>query len=217
MLLIHPVRLSLAIGTPCLTGDGSGVEGMLEQLRLLTPRVAAALDHSELDHGTFRDTFMAAESTNLTVRLGNGHLTAGAVTLSGFYDTQGSEIVSPIRVDREYGFVYLGDARASDWATVTYQSGFAVPDDTGPTDDVHPDPLYRVGAGVPDWLQGIISDVFVSHQRNNKVQPAAPKEYGFLPTINEGLLRSLKSRIYGRYMRQRSIATWPIIHERVVP
>lgn len=203
MLLIKPSTASLALGTQCKTPTGVGDEALLDMLRLLTPRVEAALNVYSLARGQFTDYFKPPRNEyefRLPFRLGNGFI-VGTPTIAGVTEP------GALRVNAEYGYVevdgYLYDSKTE--IAITYTSGFLVPD-TSP--EVHPDVAYRVAVGAPEWMEGVVADFLVSWRRNNLAQPQAPKEYGFLPTLNEAVNRDLHSRIYGRYMRQRDGMLW---------
>lgn len=203
MLLISPVTASLALGTQCKTPTGVGDEALLEMLRLLTPRVEAALNVGSLSRGQYTDYFAPPRDEyefRLPFRLGNGFL-ASAVTVAGVQEP------GALTVNAEYGYVEV-DGYSYDSKTeiaLTYTSGFAIPADDP---QVHPDERYRVAIGVPEWIEGVIVDLLANWRRNNLLQPQVTKEYGFLPTLNESVNRDLHTRIYGRYMRQRDGMLW---------
>lgn len=209
MLLLHPVRLCRAIGTTCPTGDGTGMEALLEQLRLLTPEVASMLNVRELRAGAFEDTFSLRDrATRKVFRLSNGFLQMTSMTLSGFYDTDGSPVTTPEFVNEEEGTVTVSFASRDDYVSIAYTSGFGIPEDLGTSDDVHENPAYRVGLNVPEWIEGIVTNAYVRLRRNAQLKPDAPKEYGFLPSLNDALKREIQTRLYGAYMRPRDGVVW---------
>lgn len=188
----------------------------MEMLRVLTPRVEDALNVKSLLRQTCTDTFALPSSTAAKARgfrLTNAFL-SGPVTLSGFKSYDGGDITSPVEIDEEYGVVRCGtytyepDTRLS----ITYTSGFAIPSDDEATasNDIHPDALYRVGIGIPDWIVGIVDEMLIQWRRNNLLTPSVTKEYGFLPTLNAHVATTLKGRIYNRYMRPRDNLHWPV-------
>lgn len=203
MLLINPASASLALGTQCKTPTGVGDEALLDMLRLLTPRMEAALNVYSLARGQYTDYFKPPRDEHeyrLPFRLSNGFL-IGTPTVVGVFEP------GAITVNTEYGYVEL-DGYSYDSRTpiaITYTSGFAVP---AASPQVHPDEKYRVAEGTPEWMEGVIADFLANWRRNNLMQPQVTKEYGFLPTLNEAVNRDLHTRIYGRYMRQRDGMLW---------
>jgi len=221
MLLISPSRAALAIGSQCSNPDGTGDESLLEMLRLMTPKVEDALNVHSLTRGVFTDTFPAAYSKydlSKRLRLANGFVVPGSVTIAGVFDDSGVPITTPFSIDAENGIVGLPSAYYTDdteQVSVTYTSGFVVPEDTGPTDDVNVYPEYRVLVGIPDWMSGATVTMLMNWRRNNLNTPAASKEYGFLPTLNAALIRDLYGRLYGRYLRPRDHVFFPLSHTSV--
>lgn len=206
MILVSPQSAALALGTQCKTPTGTGDEQLLEQLRLLTPRVAAALNVMSLSRGNFVDYFSFPSSyaaSKVPFRLSNAFL-VGNVTVAGVQDA------GAVTVDREMGTVtvdgFYPDVENAREVSIAYTSGFAVAAD-GPS--VHANAQYRPGIGVPDWLEGIVSDFLMNWRRNQLAAPQVTKEYGFLPTLNLAVDKDLRARIYSRYMRQRDGMQWP--------
>jgi hypothetical protein len=205
MLLLSPQRAALAMGVQCRSPDGAGEEGLLEILRLLTPRVEAALNVLHLERNTWVDRFSIRPDEytgDMPFRLGNGFLVPGSVTVQGITDSDGTA-ATPSEVDEEGGLVWFKGAVFSSSIDITYQSGFVVPEPPGTDGTVHPDRNYRVLQDVPDWISGVVANLLVTWMRNQQKVPSAPKEYGFLPTLNQQVLQDLRARIYERYMRRR--------------
>ena len=205
MLLISPARAALALGTQCKTPTGVGDEALLEMLRLLTPRVEEALNVKSLARGVFTDYFAPPRDEyqyEQPFRLSNGFLLGSVAPVMAGVTEPGTFIT-----DVEYGYIEV-DGYTYDTKTeiaFTYTSGFDIPP-AGP--DVHADPEFRIAIGVPVWIEGVIVAMLTNYRRNNIAQPQVGKEYGFLPTLNEAITRDLRSRIYGRYMRQRDAMLW---------
>lgn len=216
MLLISPTRAANAIGSKCSVPDGTGDEQLLEMLRLITSHAENALGVRSLTRGSFTDTFdmpRTEDGLRRQFRLTNGFIVPGSVVVSGAYKDDATPITAPEFVDEEHGIVkvapyYYGDD--TERLTITYQSGFAVPADTGPGDDVNADVNYRVLTGIPDNIAGAVVDMLINWRRNNLATPSAPKEYGFLPNINLAVIRDLKGYLYGRYLRPRDYLHFPI-------
>ena len=218
MLLISPTRAANAIGSKCSLPDGTGDEQLLEMLRLITPHAENALGVLSLTRGSYTDTFdlpTTADGLKRQFRLTNSFIVPGSVVIAGVYTDDGTPVTAPELVDEDLGIVkvapyYYGDD--TERLTITYQSGFAVPADAGPGDDVHSDINYRVLVGVPDNIAAAVSDMLINWRRNNISNPSAPKEYGFLPNINAAVTRDLKGYLYGRYLRPRDYLHFPVKH-----
>lgn len=210
MLLISPKRAAIALGSSCARSDGSGEEQLLEMLRSITPRAEAALNVDSLTRGAFIDTFQIRSPTRAryrSFRLANGFLTTAPITLVGITDGYGDTVSAPSMVDHLNGVVMV-DASCifSEFVQIAYSSGFEVPvrDASIEVDNpVHVEPDYRVLSGVPDALAGIVLTMLTNAYRNSLLIPRAPKEYGFLPTLNEAMRKELAARIYCWYMRPR--------------
>lgn len=217
MLLLSPTRAALALGTQCATPSGVGEEALLEALRLLTSRVEGALNVRTLSAVDCEDLFrapMAAAERTLPFRLTNGFVDSDSVVVRNAYDSSGTAITKPYRVNAEEGTVMLTSGGAfygnsnSDPIIIEYSSGFQLPAAGASNPDVHADPNYRVAKDVPDWLSSIAYDFLVLWQRNKLQVPKVTKEYGFLPTLNEALIRDLHGLIYNRYQRPRAMHHW---------
>lgn len=220
MLLIPAQRAAYALGTQCSSPSGAGDEAFLEQLRLLTPRMEAALEVRTLESTSAVDTFRSpqcAAERLLPFRLTNGFVDPDSVRVSGAYDSNGNTITVPHHVDEELGIVRLTDAisyytEGGGSIRISYDCGFNIPA-KGPNDtDVHADVAYRVAIGVPDWLSGLVVDALINWRRNNQATPQVTKEYGFLPTLNDAVLRDIKARLYGRFQRPRAMHHWPDLY-----
>ena len=217
MLILSTQRAAYAIGSSCTTLDGSGDPQLLESLLHMTSRVEAALEVRGLARKACTDTYdVVSFSRGLSgqrrgYRLSNMFLTDDPVTLSGMFDQYGEPITTPELVDKELGVVYASPYSIFGTVSVAYTSGFTVAADVSTDDDIHANPNYRPGLLVPDALCAIATEFLVRWQRAALLTPKAPKEYGFLPTITDELMRDLRARINNRYQRPRANLEFPLI------
>lgn len=209
MLLLSPQRAALAMGTQCTRSDGVGDEQLLEQLRLLTPRIESVMGVRSLSRGAFVSSYVGAErkpgKKAESFRLDNGFIVPGSVSILGLYGDGGSPITAPDRLDADYGIVYVDYTSCDAYVDIAYTSGFVIPDyvDASTTPGVHPDPNYRVLDGIPDSIAGTVA-VFLSNAYRNLTRvPNIPKERGSLEFLNEAMRRELRARVYDAYLRPR--------------
>jgi hypothetical protein len=219
MLLIPFPRALAALGIECKSPSGKGEDSTLEALSLLTTRVENLLNVGSLLFGSYTDTFRvpAKEEQRFPFRLTNAFLQANsAVTVSGLYKSDGITVAAAELVSLDKGLVWVEPyyATSGGLVSITYQSGFSIPADDEDKEDVHPNPQFRVGSNVPLWLQEAVVQQLIRWRRNTLNSPSVTKEYGFLPSLNESNLRTIKGSIYDRYMRDRSNVIWPVAHTR---
>ena len=216
MLLISAGRAVSAMGAnACSKQDGSSDTPLLDALRNLTPVIASAMNVESLERGAFVDRFVLPPGSYgpMKFRLSNGFL-SGNVTATGLYLS--GEVAAPILVDRTHGIVTIDFSSHDAVVELRYQSGFTIPDDAGPDDDVHAIPEYRVAQGVPEFLQSLVCTFLVQYMRNNRVTPSVTREYGFLPTLNTATKEHIHRLVYSTYHRSRAGVLWPASHEEDV-
>lgn len=205
MILASPFAIARALGASASSLDGTGDEGLLNALLLLKSRVEAALCVRSLDLGDYEDTFdglgSAPGKADFSLLLANAFLTDAPVTVTS---TDESGITPTVLgVDKYLGVVKVLRVDGLTSVKVSYTSGFGTAVDTGPDDAVHVDPQFRVAVGAPAFLAEATAQAYVFWRRNTLANPAVTKEYGFLPTLNDATIRSLKGSIYSNYMRPR--------------
>ena len=214
MLLISPQTLASALGIPIRSPDGTGEDGLLEALRILTSRIEGMLSVGTLSRGTFEDTFYVPslyEKKEVTLRLHNAFLTEDVPVISSV-DGVARELTIK-RVDRTDGLVTLSGIYGTPAELeVQYVSGFTVPEDEGPEDMVHIRPEFRVAQDAPAWMEDVVTQAYVWWRRNTLANPGVTKEYGFLPSLNEATIRSMKAAVYNQYMRPRAGVLMPVSH-----
>lgn len=205
MILANPRDLALSIGASAVAKDGVGDESLLIALHTLKSEIEGAMNVGTLDLGDFEDEFdlpYKSKPSNYELRLRNGYLTAAEVTATVVEDSSALEVVS---VDREMGIVTVVCPPVTPTKVlVAYSSGFDIPEDVDTNDDVHVDPKFRVGVGLPPYLFGVCALCYTHWRRNALASPAVGKEYGFLPTLNDATSKLIKGAIYKHYMRPRN-------------
>lgn len=206
MLLIDPAKALLAMDVKCAPTQTAGQDTLKEQIRLLTPKVAALLDCEGLEYGTYRDSFLAPRGLYepaYPFRLSRGFV-SGDVTMNV------TDAVDRL-IDREHGTVRHTTYNWADaYLTAEYAAGFQ----TDPDSDTNPD--YRVAIGVPDWIEGAVVDALVVARRIIQQQPSLPEKWrGSMIVLHQAVQDDLKHRIYGRYLRPRARHLWAIQSEKV--
>lgn len=217
MLLISAKRAAAAIGSVCNSVSGATEPALLETLRLITPQVEAAANVETFKRGVYTDTFPAVKDSydSMTFRLSNAFLTDTPLVLTGAFsrwDREGA--ITAWTVNKKMGTVTVRDIGYSEApVTITYESGFAIqPYNASDPVDVraHEDVDYRVYLDVPDNLASVVVGMLSLWQRNGLlVGKAVPKDVNTLIAMNSEIRNTIRSRIYGTYMRPRGGMVFP--------
>jgi hypothetical protein len=219
MLLVSVEKAANAIGAKCgasvPTSDEVALRGIIN---LLTPKVEAALNVHSIVHDYHTDRFILpykpypsrnprAEPPKVSLRLTSGFVIPDSVQVidpnGDTVDLTSSTVQGEI--EHELGVVHL-----SDWGygkyLVHYDAGFAPESEPATPGDGY-DANERVLEDVPDWIIGIVITYLVQWYRNTVLAPKRNKEVPWA-LVEQGLIRDLNTRIYGRYMRPRDGVIW---------